>query len=269
MTDLGARLDLPAPTVGALRRDGHVIVRDVLDETSAAALRDALAGLVSEHALDRRPLEQRSTYGKAFLQAMNLWRLDETVARVVLAPRLAALAADLLGVDAVRLYHDQALWKEPGGGPTPWHQDQLYWPLDTDRTITMWLALDDVGVDVGGLRFVSGSHTRGPLASTIISDESEETFAELIDRTAGEVSDNPPLRPGDASFHLGWTVHGAGPNLGTGVRAAMTVIWFADGARLVEPDSPERRHDAEQWLPGVGVGGLAASDLNPVLWPIR
>ena len=37
---------------------------------------------------------------------------------------------------SVRLYHDQALFKEAGGGITPWHQDQHYWPLDTDRTIT-------------------------------------------------------------------------------------------------------------------------------------
>ena len=58
--------------------------------------------------------------------------------------RFAGVAAALLGVDGVRLYHDQALFKEPGGGPTPWHQDQVYWPLATDRTITMWMPLVDL-----------------------------------------------------------------------------------------------------------------------------
>lgn len=30
-----------------------------------------------------------------------------------------------LQVDGVRIYHDQALFKSPGGGPTPWHCDQV------------------------------------------------------------------------------------------------------------------------------------------------
>ena len=63
-------------------------------------------------------------------------------------------AAHLLGVDGVRLSHDQALFKEPGGGRTPWHQDQCYWPLDTDKTITMWMPLVDVPGEVGTRRDV-------------------------------------------------------------------------------------------------------------------
>src|SRR5208283_1432214 len=90
------------------------------------------------------PLEKRDTYGKAFLKGMNLWVKDEGVKQFVLARRFAKLAAQLLGVDGVRVYHDQALLKEPGGGLTPWHQDQHYWPLATDKTITMWMPLADV-----------------------------------------------------------------------------------------------------------------------------
>ena len=59
---------------------------------------------------------------------MNLWAVDDAVKQFTLAKRFAKIAADLLGVDKVRLYHDQALYKEPGGGFTPWHQDQYYWP---------------------------------------------------------------------------------------------------------------------------------------------
>ena len=53
---------------------------------------------------------------------------------------------------ALCLYHDQALFKEPGGGPTPWHQDQYYWPFDTDKTITMWMPLVEVGPVAGAAR---------------------------------------------------------------------------------------------------------------------
>ena len=68
-----------------------------------------------------------------------------------------------MGVDGVRLYHDQALYKEPGGGFTPWHQDQTYWPLDTTHTITMWMPLLDIPPNVGSMRFASGSHAFGNL----------------------------------------------------------------------------------------------------------
>lgn len=51
------------------------------------------------------------------------------------------------------MYHDQALFKEPGGGPTPWHQDRFYSPLTTENTVTMWMPLVDVPAGDGvGLR---------------------------------------------------------------------------------------------------------------------
>ncbi len=47
----------------------------------------------------------------------------------------------------------------------------------------------------------------------------------------------------------------------------MTVIYFADGARVSEPDSVYRQFDLATWLPGLEPGDLAASKLNPRLWP--
>lgn len=63
-------------------------------------------------------------YGELFTQVTNAWRRSERVRSFVFDPRFARAAAELLGVSGVRLYHDQALVKEPGGRPTPWHQDQ-------------------------------------------------------------------------------------------------------------------------------------------------
>lgn len=56
----------------------------------------------------------------------NLWQHSERAHELVFSRRLAQIAAELLRVDGVRLYHDQALYKEPGGGITPWHADQYY-----------------------------------------------------------------------------------------------------------------------------------------------
>eukprot|EP00958_Prasinococcus_capsulatus_P004866 scaffold447_cov384-Prasinococcus_capsulatus_cf.AAC.10 len=63
------------------------------------------------------PLTERDTYGQAFIQKMNLWRHDAAAKEVSFSRRLARIACELLGVTGVRMYHDQALFKEPGTPP--------------------------------------------------------------------------------------------------------------------------------------------------------
>ena len=60
---------------------------------------------------------------------------------LVFSKRIAHIAQQLMEVDSVRLYHDQALYKEASGGITPWHCDQQYWPLASDKTVTAWIPL--------------------------------------------------------------------------------------------------------------------------------
>jgi ectoine hydroxylase-related dioxygenase (phytanoyl-CoA dioxygenase family) len=197
---------------------------------------------------------------------MNLWRKDEGVRRFVLARRFAKLAEDLLGVKGVRVYHDQALLKEPCGGITPWHQDQHYWPLDTRNTLTMWMPLVDVTAEMGTMHFASGSHREGYLGDMPISDASEQSFQEYIRTRGCEVVSGQVMAAGDASFHYGWTLHGAPGNTTTRMREVMTVIWFEEGARVTAPDNPNRARDLERRLPGLKPGDVAASALNPLVW---
>ncbi|NCA19608.1 MAG: hypothetical protein EBS86_00515 [Crocinitomicaceae bacterium] len=129
---------------------------------------------------DNRPLNERDTYGKAFIQSANICQYDPNVAAFVYARRFARVAAELLECDGVRLYHDQALYKEPGGGFTPWHQDQVYWPLDTTKTITMWMPLVDVPSNIGGMTFADQSWQHGNLGEQVIGDESHAHFEMVV-----------------------------------------------------------------------------------------
>lgn len=171
-----------------------------------------------------------------------------------------------MGVDGVRIYHDQALFKEPGGGFTPWHQDQYYWPVDTDNTVTMWLPLVDLTTEMGILSFASRSHTRGYLGTLPISEESEETFNRYIEAEGMEVSRQPSMRAGDATFHYGWNLHSAPGNYSDRVREVMTVIWVADGCRVTPPINPNQERDISRWMPGLKPGDKVATDLNPFAW---
>ncbi len=196
----------------------------------------------------------------------NLWRRDEEVRQFVFNPKFARAAAALLGVERVRIYHDQALFKEPNGGFTPWHQDQYYWPLDTDKTITMWMPLVDISPEMGMLTFASGSHASGPVGSLKISDESETAFSDYVGQKGFPIVRADSMRAGDATFHRGWTIHSAGPNDSTEtLREVMTIIYFADGARVAEPKNDNQVADLEAWLGGRRPGEIADSEMNPTL----
>lgn len=254
-----------AADVDAYRRDGHLLLRQVASAEEAAAYRHVISATTRQQSTESRPLEERDTYGKAFLQVWNLWQHSPDVARFVLASRYARIAAALLGVERVRIYHDQALYKEPGGGYTPWHQDAMYWPLDGHRCLTMWMPLVDITPDMGGLCFASGTDAEGPMSDVTISDASEEHFDRLLADGRFPVREPVPMRAGDATFHAGWTAHKALPNDSATTREVMTAIWFADGLRVLDPSNPAQRSDLGSWLPGLAPGDLAASPLNPAL----
>jgi ectoine hydroxylase-related dioxygenase (phytanoyl-CoA dioxygenase family) len=256
---------LDPAAVERFRRDGHVVLPAVASRAEVDEYRPAIQRGATALRHERRPMEERDTYGRAFLQSCNLWQVEPDVERFVCAPRFARIAAALLEVERVRLYHDQALFKEPAGGRTPWHQDEFYWPLDTEQTVTMWMPLHDVTREMGLMAFADGSHRLGDLRGREISDRSEAEFAALVAEQQLHVSETPALAAGDASFHAGWTLHCAGANRTDGIREAFTVIYFADGARLREPRNPYERFDAAVWLPGVEVGAVAAGPINPLL----
>ena len=262
---LDAAHPLDPSVVDAFARDGHAVVRGLATPEEAAAYRPRIEAAALDTAWDKRPLEERDTYGKAFLQSFNLWRLDPGIARFVLSRRFARVAADLLGVEHVRLYHDQALCKEPGGGRTPWHQDQYYWPLDTDRTITMWMPLVDVPAEVGSMTFATGSHRLGDLRGRSISDRSDAEFSALIDERNLPTHTYGAMAAGDATFHTGWTIHSAGPNPSPVLRTVMTVIYVADGAHVLREVTEAQDFDRKVWLGGTPLGAPVAGDLNPVI----
>jgi ectoine hydroxylase-related dioxygenase (phytanoyl-CoA dioxygenase family) len=210
-------------------------------------------------------MEDRDTYGKAFLQIMNLWEVDENVRRFTLAKRFAKIAADLMSVERVRLYHDQALFKEAGGGHTPWHQDQYYWPIDTDNTITMWMPLVDISVEMGMLTFASGSQELGFLGNLAISDDSEKILGDLVKEKDYPVTRANTMKAGDATFHAGWTLHSAPGNHSDTMREVMTIIYMADGAKVTQPKNQNQEADRQRWLMGLEAGSVIDSPLSPVI----
>jgi ectoine hydroxylase-related dioxygenase (phytanoyl-CoA dioxygenase family) len=249
--------------IASYNENGYTKLKDVFSPALLEHFRQIITARVAEVAADVLPMAQRNTYGKAFLQIMNLWTQSEGVKQFVFGKRLARIAANLMNVNGVRIYHDQALYKEPGGGLTPWHADQYYWPLSSDKIITAWVPLQNTPLEMGPLAFCEKSHRFQIGRDLEISDESELTLKEAL--TVFRMEENP-FELGDVSFHAGWTFHRAGSNSTSRPREVMTVIYMDENMRLAAPKNKDQVNDTNRWCPGVSVGEVIASPLNPVLF---
>lgn len=266
---LAADLDTPyalgAAEIASFRRNGYLKLKQVLSPATLAEYGRQITRLTIELNTQHRPLEERSTYDRAFLQVMNLWEQSPLVARFVMGQRLARIAAELLEVRGVRLYHDQSLYKEPGGGITPAHADQYYWPLASDRTVTAWIPLQAVPMDMGPLGFYAGSQGVAFGRDLGISDESEEQISANMARH-GFAFDVGAFDLGEVSFHLGWTFHKAGANTSTKPRSVMTIIYMDAEMHLVPALNAIQANDRDQWCPGAREGEVIDTRKNPVIW---
>ena len=112
----------------------------------------------------------------------------------------------------MRLWHDQALYKEAGGRETDPHQDHRYWPIRRDRAITAWIPFHGSTLASGAMGYLPGSHLVG--MRTFVNIFTAEDPAVLMDlpeiRAIEPVYVEVPK--GSVAFHHGLTVHMAQPN---------------------------------------------------------
>jgi ectoine hydroxylase-related dioxygenase (phytanoyl-CoA dioxygenase family) len=266
MLELDTRYALPKGAVEFYREHGYVKLSTVFSAELLEHYGAEITRMTHELNTQHLPLEERSTYDKAFLQVMNIWRSSAIVKEFVFGKRMARIAAELMEVDGVRLYHDQSLYKEPHGGITPAHADQYYWPLASDRTITAWVPLQAVPDEMGPLAFYRGSQRFEEGRDVPISDESEALITAAMEKQRFPL-DTEAFKLGDVSFHSGWTFHRAGGNLSTNPRSVMTVIYMDAAMRLSLPVNHMQQADWDQWCPGAVVGEVINSPINPVLYP--
>jgi ectoine hydroxylase-related dioxygenase (phytanoyl-CoA dioxygenase family) len=215
-----------------------------------------------------RPLEERNTYGKAFLQLFNLWREDDRIMELIFSKRLAKIATDLLQTKGIRMYHDQALYKEAGGGFTPWHADQYYWPLETDKTITAWMPLQETPLEMGPLEFSAGSQVIIEGRELEIGDESETLIQQKL-RVTDFKHVIEAFELGEISFHSGWVFHRAGANNTDILRKVMTIIYMDEDMKLKAPENKNQQADWDTWCPGAKIGEVINSHINPVLYSYK
>ena len=262
---LDANYSVTPAQVKYFSENGFIKIKNIFDASVIDYMNIVISKEVDRLNNQQIPLEERDTYGKAFLQIMNLWTHTSAVKDIVFSKKIAQIATGLMQTKGVRLYHDQALFKEPKGGHTPWHADQYYWPLDTENTVTAWIPLQATPLNYGPLEFSAGSNKLTAGRDKQISDESQAFLeAELKRHAFNHVVE--PFDVGEISFHRGWLYHRAGPNVSGNMRKVMTMIYMDIDTVLKTPENHNQQADWDTWCPGATVGEIVNTPLNPVLY---
>ena len=235
--------------VAFYEQNGYVQFNDVLTPEELDVLRAGIekarttrGGMVRDLAgANEEGADEEGGGTDRILQMLNLWEQYPEVKAYVTGGRIAQMAKRLTGSASIRLYHDQALIKEPGpSAPSPWHQDQPYWPSKEPGMLSCWMALDDVTVERGCMQFVPGSHQwgefppisfegDGPALKDYVSDEQAEHWEPVpVELTAGS-----------CTFHHGLTFHYTNANTTDHIRRALVAIFIPDGVTYAADDKME------------------------------
>jgi ectoine hydroxylase-related dioxygenase (phytanoyl-CoA dioxygenase family) len=244
--------------IAEYRRDGFLAMPDFLSAAELEHWREVVDAAMAD---DRA---QRGTpRTEVFTQRMQLRTTSAAVQELVEDPQIGQLVAELEGIDAVRIYLDQALAKEPYSMPTQYHLDLPWWAFDSAHACTIWIALDDSTVENGCLYFVPGSQRLGLTTSGDLGPDLGAVFA------AHPEAATPPtpcvLPAGGCSFHNGRTIHGAAANMTPGRRRAMTAAFMPDGVRF--NGRRDVRVLGDEYLDTLSEGDRLSNDaLNPVVY---
>lgn len=238
--------------------EGYVKLRGVVSPGALAAARAEV---------DRLAAAGDGPGRSGFLSMDLMWQAGSDVLEAfALSPRLGRLAADLLGVADVRLYHDNVLSKAPGCGRTPWHFDAHHFPIATRDIVTSWLPLQEIPAPMGPLAFAADAQAWKVAEAVDFSstDASYDRGVSAALREAGVRVDDMPFELGEMSFHHAWCFHCARGNRTTRPRGVHASTYFADGARLV--DQPTMvSGDWRRFIPGLEPGAVVDTPLNPVV----
>lgn len=278
----GPLVDPPAHDPGPLPSDDEIVAElaaayPLTDEQIDEFRTDAfvkLPGVLSPGAVQRLRTRLRTLLDEAvdpevgFQSREMMWLDDDLVRAAVLSPRIGGISAALLGTERVRLYHDNALSKEPGAGRTPWHFDAHHFPLDSPKVLTAWIPLQPTPREMGPLAFARGADV-GNLVADLQFDKHGTSYdrgvSEVFRAQAVQVEDGP-FAAGEVSFHGANCFHTAGANRTTEARVVLANTYFADGTRVV-PSPTMVSGDWRKFIPGAEPGQVVASPRNPLLEP--
>jgi ectoine hydroxylase-related dioxygenase (phytanoyl-CoA dioxygenase family) len=227
------KTDLSPDQIASYQNDGFLVYENFLDAAEVAELKQAVADSIATLGTNKLVTgdlkDGDSFYDKVFTQKLNLWLISATIKSYMLNPKLGKMLCDLEGVDGFRVWHDQALIKQPFANATGWHLDNPYWSFYSKHSISIWIALEDATYQNGCMYYLPGTHKMSTYDNVNIGMNMDDLFK--IYPEYKKIDSVPaPMKAGTCGFHNGLTAHGAGANMTRGTRIAMTCAYMPTGS---------------------------------------
>lgn len=250
--------------------NGFINIKEFLSAQEVAELKGSVVETVEEMGKKKVSAggsdmqEEDDYFSRTLTQRLNLWRLNDTVKSYMLNAKLGKMLCELAGVESMRVWHDQALIKEPFGNPTAWHLDNPYWSFYSQNSISIWIALEDATFENGCMWFSPGTHKLASHDNVGITPDIGGLFR--VYPKMGEIDPVPvPMKAGDCSFHNGLTAHGAGANMTRGRRVAMTCAYMPGGSTF----NGQQNILSTEYYNSLKQGDvLENDDWNPQVYPV-
>jgi phytanoyl-CoA hydroxylase len=204
--------------VQAYKRDGVIMVPDVLDASTLSRVRSVIAELVAgaaktlEHT-DVYDLEPGHTAEDPRVRRIKTpHKIHALFNNIVRSPAVLDILKQLIGPN-LRLHGSKLNMKSAQyGSPVEWHQDWAFYPHTNDDVLAIGVLLDDCDLANGPMLVTPGTHT-----GEVWNHHGDDgCFAGLIDPDAvkTEIERAIPCtgRAGSMSFHHVRALHGSAMN---------------------------------------------------------
>ena len=232
---------LDTAMVEQFRRDGLYAPVQVAASEEALRMRQQLEAYEAEYG---GPLKGPVRY-KSHL-------LFKWLADFIRSPQVLDPVEDILGPDIMVWSTDW--WLKEANSPSyvSWHQDSQYWGLDSNKLVTLWVALSPSTVTSGCMRYLMGSHLGPDLPHReTYSDDNMLTRGQEITEGIDESRVvSVELEPGESSIFAFRIAHASHPNRSGDRRIGLAIRFIPPDARQVRSN-----HDSAALVRGVDTHG--------------
>jgi ectoine hydroxylase-related dioxygenase (phytanoyl-CoA dioxygenase family) len=255
-------------------RDGVVNLAGMFDQDWIERLRGAIQRDMDNPSRMATNFNAEGTPGR-FFGDMFMWTWDPDFRAAFIESPAPAIAAQMMGAAKCNVFYDQLFAKEPGTAkPTPWHQDQPYWPVKGWQVTTIWLALDHINRDNGAVEFIAGSHKWDRWFRPVAFKEGNHNDLRYQKSAYEKVPDIEATRAdydikwfdmqaGDCLVFHSMIMHGAPGNSTTRRRRGLAMRFTGDDA-VYDPREGTFQMVREPEIPA---GAIMDCDLFPRVWP--
>jgi hypothetical protein len=237
---------LSGEQVAFFHQHGYVKGGRVLDEGQIQPLREGLEAIrLGDNPRTGELYEIDEDYRRApeknLFHFLGAWLIDDAFHDILWHPAITTRAAQLLGVERLRFWHDQVFYKPPRHpGVVTWHQDYSYWMRATPAGhITCWIGLDDSTEENGCLHYVPGSHRWGLLPKISLTEDMDAVKGFLTPEQAEAFRPvSMVLKAGECTFHHSHTVHGSYANRSDRPRRGVVLNFMRPDTRSADGEAP-------------------------------